>query len=57
MIMRHVYIRGILALIWLAAAVISGVRGNLATAAFYVLLGGVCIYSAYAMWKKEQNHR
>lgn len=53
--MRHVYIRGILALIWIAAAVISGLGGNLATAAFYVLLGGVCLYSAYAMWKKEQN--
>ena len=27
--MRHVYIRGILALIWLAAAVVSGLSGNL----------------------------
>lgn len=53
--MRHVYIRGILALIWLAAAVVSGVGGNVGMAAFYVLLGGACLYSAYVMWKKEQN--
>lgn len=53
--MRHVYIRGILALIWLAAAVISGVRGSLEMTAFYVLLGGACLYSAYTVWKKEHN--
>lgn len=54
--MRHVYIRGILALVWMAAAVVSGVQGRWEMAAFYVLMGGVCLYAAYAMWKKGKNH-
>mgnify|MGYP007060824686 FL=1 len=53
--MRHVTIRGILALIWLAAAVVSGVSGNLAWAGLYVLMGAAFGYSAYATWKKEKN--
>lgn len=51
--MRHVYIRGILSLIWLAAAIVSGISGNFEMAALYVILGGVFLYSAYAAWKKE----
>lgn len=51
--MRHVYIRGILSLIWLAAAIVSGMSGNFEMAALYVILGGVFLYSAYAAWKKE----
>ena len=53
--MRHVYIRGILTLIWLAAAIVSGVSGNMEMAALYVLMGGAFGYSAYASWKKEEN--
>ena len=53
--MRHVYIRGILALIWLAAAVVSGVSGNLAWAGLYVLMGAAFGYSAYATWKKREK--
>lgn len=53
--MRHVYIRGILALIWLVVAIVSGVSGNPETTAFYVLIGGVFLYSAYSTWKKEKN--
>lgn len=53
--MRHVYIRGILALIWLAAAVVSGVTANLTWAGLYVLMGAAFGYSAYATWKKEKN--
>ena len=54
--MRHVYIRGILALIWLAAAV-SGLSGNLEWAGFYVLMGAAFGYSAYASWKKAKNDK
>lgn len=36
--MRHVYIRSILALIWLAAVIVSGMSGNLEWTGFYVLL-------------------
>ena len=53
--MRHVYVRGILALIWLAAAIASGVSGNMEMAALYILMGGAFGYSAYASWKKEKN--
>ncbi len=55
--MRHVYIRGIISLIWLAAVVISGVSGKLENVALYVVLGGVILYSAYAAWKKEKDNR
>ena len=53
--MRHVYIRGILALIWLAAAVVSGVSGNLKWSGLYVLMGAAFGYSAYASWRKTKN--
>ena len=53
--MRHVTIRGILALIWLAAAVVRGVSGNLEWAGLYVLMGAAFGYSAYATWKKREK--
>ena len=37
--MRHVYIRGIMSLIWLAASVISGLSGKTEMAVLYVVLG------------------
>ncbi len=49
--MRHVYIRAIMSLIWLAAAVVGGVSGNFKLAVLYVLLGGVFLYNAYAIKK------
>ena len=55
--MRHVYIRGILALIWLAAAAVSGVSGNLEWAGLYVLMGAAFGYSAWASWKKAKNNK
>ena len=55
--MRHVTIRGILALIWLAAAVVSGLSGNLEWAGLYVLMGAVFGYSAWASWKKAKNDK
>ncbi len=53
--MRHVYIRGILGLIWLIAAIVCGLSGNFQMAALYVILGGVFMYSAYAAWKKDKD--
>ena len=55
--MRHVYIRGILAVIWLVAAVVNGVSGNMEMTALYVIIGGVFLYSAYATWKKEKDNK
>lgn len=55
--MRHVYIRGIVALIWLVAAIVNGVSGNMEMTAFHIIIGGVFLYSAYATWKKEKNKK
>ena len=55
--MRHVYIRGILSLIWVAAAIAAGVSGNLEMAVFYVILGGLFLYSAYTTWKKDKDNK
>jgi len=55
--MRHVYIRGILALIWLSAAAVSGLSGNLEWTGLYVLMGAAFGYSAWASWKKEKNDK
>lgn len=52
--MRHVYIRGILGLIWLVTAIVSGMSGHLEMMILYLILGGVFLYSAYATWKKNQ---
>lgn len=54
--MRHIWIRGILSLLWLGAAIVSGASGRLETAALYCLMGGMFFYSAYAAWKKEQDN-
>ena len=53
--MRHVAIRGLLGLLWLVAALVSGQSENFEMAAFYVLLGGVFLYSAFTTWKKERD--
>lgn len=53
--MRHVYIRGILALIWLAAAIFSGVSGSMEMTALYIVMGGAFGYSAYGSWMKERD--
>lgn len=55
--MRHVYMRGILSLIWLAAAVISGMSGNFAMTGLNVILGVAFLYSAFDVWKKEKDKK
>lgn len=50
--MRHVYIRGILAVVWFGAAIVCGMSGRFETAALYCLMGGAFLYFAYAAWKK-----
>jgi hypothetical protein len=55
--MRHIYIRGIVGFIWLAAAVVSIISGNFEMAVPYVILGGGFLYSAYAAWKKEKDNK
>ena len=53
--MRHIYIRGILALVWVAAAIVCGLSGSMETAVVYVIAGGVFLYSAYSAWDKMKN--
>lgn len=55
--MRHIYIRGIVGLVWLVAAVMSGISGNLEMTAMYAVVGGAFLYSAYATWKKKMSHK
>lgn len=50
--MRHVYFRGIIALIWFAAAII-----NPGTSIFFILIGAMFLRSAWSLWKKEQNDK
>lgn len=49
--MRHVYIRGIMGFIWLAAAVISGVSHNFEMTALYGVLGSLFLSSSYFIRK------
>ena len=53
--MRHIYIRGIIGLIWLAAAIVCGGSGNFPMMGLYLVLAGVFLYSACAAWKKEKD--
>ncbi len=55
--MRHVYIRGLLGVIWLVAAVVSGISGSIEMAVLYVILGGVFLHSAYTIWKQEKDNQ
>ena len=45
--MRHIYIRAILALIWLVAAIVSAASGNSEMMVLYILITDLFIYSAY----------
>ena len=53
--MRHVYIRGILALIWIAVGIVSVISGALGMALLYVIIGSIFLFSAYSVWKKESD--
>ena len=55
--MRHVYFRGIIGLIWLAAAIVSSVSGNFEMSALYAILSGVFLYSVYTTWKKDKDNK
>lgn len=53
--MRHVYIRGILAVVWLAAAVVSGISGRFEMALLYVIMGSIFLYSAYRALRQDKD--
>ena len=53
--MRHAYIRGIIGLIWLAAAIACGISGIFPMMGLYIILAIAFLYSAYTIWKKEKD--
>lgn len=53
--MRHAYIRGIIGLIWLAAAIVCGMSGSIPMMGLYVILAIAFLYSAYTIWRKEKD--
>lgn len=53
--MRHLIFRGVLAVIWVVAAIICGVKGNMEMAALYAILSVVFGYTALTMWKKRKE--
>ena len=55
--MRHIYIRGLMAFIWLAAAIYSAVSGNLEMAGLYLLMFLAFSVSAYIVWKNRTGGR
>lgn len=55
--MRHFYFRLVLGIVWLIAAVVSGVSANIPFAVLYVALGIMFLYSAFSIWKKEKDKR
>lgn len=55
--MRHFYVRLILGIVWLIAAIVSAVTANIPFALLYAALGIVFLYSANSIWKKEKSNR
>ena len=55
--MRHFYFRLVLGLVFAGCAVYSFVTANIPFALMYVALGGVFLYSACTIRKKEENDR
>ena len=43
--MRHIYIRGIIGLIWLVAAIVCGVSGSFPMMELYLVLAGAVSYT------------
>lgn len=55
--MRHFYFRLILGIVWVVAAFMSAVTGNIPFVVFYGVLGIAFLYSACSIWKKEKDNR
>lgn len=55
--MRHVYFRGIIGFVWLAAAIVSGMSGHFSMAVFQVALGVVFLCASYTLWQKERDQK
>lgn len=54
-IMRHRYIRNVLALVWVMTAIVCGVNENPGMAALYGVIGLIFLYSACSGRKKDDR--
>lgn len=55
--MRHFYFRLVLGLVFAGCAIYSFIMDNIPFALMYVVLGGVFLYAAYTIWKKNKDNR
>lgn len=53
--MRHCYIRLFLGILFVACLIVSLVTGNLPFALMYLFLGGLFLFSAHDLWKKNRR--
>lgn len=54
--MRHYYFRLVLGIVFLICMVYSFLTANLPFAFLYLVLGGVFLFSAYSLWKKNKDN-
>lgn len=55
--MRHFYFRLILGIVFIVCMIYSFVTMNIPFALLYLFLGGVFLFSAYSLWKKDKDNR
>ncbi len=55
--MRHFYFRFILGFIFAVCLIFSLITMNIPFAILYLFLSGTFLYSAYLLWKKDQDDR
>ena len=53
--MRHIWLRGIAGILWLAAAVVNALSGLAGAALLYAALSAVFLHSAYSLWKQYRR--
>ena len=52
---RHIIIRAIIAVIWIAVGIIKAVHGNMLLGATGILMAAAFGYSAYILFKKDKK--
>jgi len=53
--MRHMLMRLVIGLVWLAAAIVSAVTLNFSMVIFFGVMGVAFLFSAYSIWKKDEG--
>lgn len=55
--MRHIWLRGIAGILWLAAAIVNALSGLAGAALLYAALSAVFLHSAYSLWKQYRQNK